>query len=169
MKQHITKLEISIGIAVLIVIAIAITRINHRTTIETPINSQNTLSENVSMQGASSSESSASDPFFAELDEADAAHVLEMLSTADGAYTDACYARLANLLIQEPDSTLSVLVQNLQNNPQKDQILHSLGTELYYVPQNEEKEQLQTYLSSLDSTNTAYEVSLQILDAWQNI
>jgi hypothetical protein len=116
----------------------------------------------------STPEDTSIDPFFAELDEADTAHVLEMLATADGAYTDACYARLASQLIQEPETTLQILLQNLQENPEEDRILQSLGKELYYVPQSEEKEQLHTFLSSMDASNAACELGRQILDAWDS-
>jgi hypothetical protein len=116
----------------------------------------------------SAATSSAPDPFMAELDTADTAHVLELLATADGAYTDACYARLASQLQQTPEATLQVLRQSLSGNPTADLILQSLGRELYYVPQSEAKEQLHTFLSALDASNAAYEVGRQILDAWDN-
>jgi hypothetical protein len=92
--------------------------------------------------------------------------VLELLATADGAYTDACYARLASQLIQEPEATLQVLLQSLQGDPNAARIAQSLGKELYYVPQSEAKEQLHAFLSALDASNPAYEVGRQILDAW---
>jgi hypothetical protein len=111
---------------------------------------------------------SAADPFMAELDTADTPHVLELLATADGAYTDACYARLASQLQQTPEATLQVLRQSPSGNPTADLILQSLGKELYYVPQSEAKEQLHTFLSALDASNAAYEVGRQILDAWDN-
>jgi hypothetical protein len=117
---------------------------------------------------ASAAASSDPDPFMAEIDQADTVHVLELLATADGAYTDACYARLAYQLQQAPEATLQVLLQNLAGNPNADRILQSLGKELYYVPQSEAKEQLHTFLSSMDASNSAYEFGHQILDAWDH-
>jgi hypothetical protein len=117
-------------------------------------------------ESASAAASGAPDPFLAELDTADPARVLELLATADGAYTDACYARLASQLIQEPEATLQVLLQTLQEAPEADRLLQSLGKELFYVPQSAEKEQLHAFLSALDTSNSAYEVGRQILGAW---
>jgi hypothetical protein len=69
-------------------------------------------------------------------------------------------------LIPEPDATLQVLLQTLQEAPEAGRILQSLGKELYYVPQSAEKEQLHAFLSALDASNPAYEVGRQILGAW---
>jgi hypothetical protein len=131
------------------------------------------LSPSVAVSAALSPEeptsaSASSDPFMAELDNADTAHVLELLATADGAYTDACYARLADQLLQEPEATLQVLLQNLQGDSEEGRILQSLGKELYYVPQSEAKKQLHTFLSSMDASNAAYDLGRQILDAWDS-
>jgi hypothetical protein len=107
------------------------------------------------------------DQFQSNLESSDIDGVLSALSTSDGAYTDACYADLASRLILYPEDTLLALTQSSVVSQDSLHILHSLGTELYYVPSSQEKDDLLVYLRAVPQSADRYMVASQILTAWE--
>lgn len=94
--------------------------------------------------------------------------LLEELKRSDGAYTEDCFAALAQRLLEKPEDTLGLL----QEDPQMQEaefaalVLEGLGRELYYRPEEEAKAALREYLQSLPPEQPLGELAAPILTRW---
>ena len=93
---------------------------------------------------------------------------LEELKRSDGAYTEDCFAALAQRLLEKPEDTLRLL----QEDPQMQEVefatlvLDGLGRELYYRPEEEAKAALREYLQSLPPEQPLGELGTLLLTRW---
>ena len=94
--------------------------------------------------------------------------LLEELKRSDGAYTEDCFAALAQRLLEKPEDTLRLL----QEDPQMQEVefatlvLDGLGRELYYRPEEEAKAALREYLQSLPPEQPLGELGTLLLTRW---
>lgn len=106
--------------------------------------------------------------FAQKLESETVGQLLEELKRSDGAYTEDCFAALAQRLLEKPEDTLRLL----QEDPQMQVaefatlVLDGLGRELYYRPEEEAKAALLEYLQSLPPEQPLGELGTLLLTRW---